>query len=105
VVNVNNMAGKVGYLTIFKYDFTFVFRHRFEKVKDENNVWDTLIEWREWELGFWFKRNKVVGRKTFNKPETWGDNLVNEYMFGINLLWCKAWFTVCKGAMNLDIDK
>lgn len=98
------MAGKVGHLKIFGYDFTFVFRHRFEKVKDENNIFDRLMEWREWELGLWFKRYQVVGRKNFSNPNKWNDNLVYEYMIGINLLWCKAWFTVCKGAMNIDID-
>ena len=99
------MAGKVGYLKIFGYDFTFVFRHRFEKKKDENDIWDTLMEWREWELGFWFKRFEVVGRKNFHKPNDWNNNLVHEYMIGINLLWCKAWFTVSKGAMNIKIPK
>ncbi len=96
------MAGNVGYLKILGYDFTFVFRHRFEKIKDENDIWDTLLEWNEWQLGIWFKHYKVVGRKNFHKPSEWDNNLVNEYMFGINLLICKAWFTFCKGAMNLD---
>jgi hypothetical protein len=99
------MAGKVGHVTIFGLNFTFVFRHRFEKKKDENDIWDTLMEWREWELGFWFRRFETVGRRNFNKPEEWKNNMVYMYMFGINLLWCKAWFTVEKGAMTFDTDK
>lgn len=98
------MAEKIGHLKIFGYDFTFVLRHRFEK-KDENDIWDTLMEWREWRLGFWFKRWEVVGRKMFHKPEEWNNNLVYEYMIGLDLLWCKVWFTVNKGAMHLDIPK
>lgn len=99
------MAGKVGYLKMFGYQFTFVFRHRFEKKKDENDIWDRLMVWREWEVGFWYKRYQVIGNRNFHKPKEWDNNLVYEHMLGINLLWCKAWFTVEKGAMILDIDK
>jgi len=98
------MAGKVGHLKIFGLNFTFVFRHRFEK-EDENSLWDRMVEWREWELGFWFRRFETVGKKNFKKPEEWKNNMVYMYMLGINLLWCKAWFTVEKGAMTLNIDK
>ncbi len=97
------MARNVGYLNIFGYQFTFVFRHRFEK-KDENSLLDSFTMWREWELGFWFRRFQVVGKRNFHKPKEWNKNLVYEYMFGINLLWCKAWFTVQKGAMVMNID-
>ena len=34
------MAGKVGHINIFGYNFTFVFRHRFEKKKNEDDIWD-----------------------------------------------------------------
>lgn len=98
------MAGKVGHLRIFGYNFTFVLRHRYEKKKDENDIFDTLMEWREWELGLWFRRFQVVGRKNFHKPEEWNKNLVYEYMFGVNFLWGKAWFTVQRGAMVIDVD-
>lgn len=93
----------VGRLKIFGYNFIFVFRHRFEK-EDENSLLDSFTLWREWELGFWFRRFQVVGKRNFHKPKEWGKNLVYEYMFGINLLWCKAWFTVQKGGMILNIE-
>ena len=98
------MAGKVGHLRIFGYNFTFVLRHRYEKKKDENDIWEKLMEWREWELGFWFRRFRVVGSRNFHKPEQWKNNLVYEYMFGVNFLWGKAWFTVQKGAMVININ-
>lgn len=98
------MAGKVGYVKLLGYDFTFVFRHRFEK-EDDDTLMNKFTMWREWELGFWFRRFETVGRKNFSKPEEWKNNMVNKYMLGINLLWCKAWFTVDKGAMKLDIGK
>lgn len=97
------MAGKVGHFKIFGYTFTFVFRHRFEK-DDEDSLLHKFTMWGKWELGFFFRRFDVVGKKNFRKPKEWSNNLVHEYMFGVNLLWCKAWFTVEKGAMVMDID-
>ena len=87
---------------IGKINFTFVFRHRFEK-KDENSLLDSFTLWREWELGLWFRRFQIVGKRNFNKPKEWSKNMVHEYMFGINLLWCKAWFTVERGGMTLNL--
>lgn len=91
----------VGHINIKGIEFTFVFRHRFEKKEDKYADWTM---WREWELGLWFKRYQVVGCKNFHNPSKWKENHVYEYMFGINLLWCKAWFTVQKGAMVMNID-
>ena len=98
------MAGKVKHLKIFGYDFTFVFRHKFEK-ENEDNLLDSLLWWNEYRLGFWYKKTRNIGRKNFKHPDKWNENLVNDYMFGINLLICKAWFTVSKGAMHLDMKK
>lgn len=95
------MAGKIGHLKIFGYDFTFVFRHRFEK---DGELLDRFTMWREWELGFFFRCFQIVGRKNFHNPKEWNKNLVYEYMFGVNLLWCKTWFTVQKGGMSIKID-
>jgi hypothetical protein len=90
-------------VNIGKTNFIFVFRHRFEK-PHEDRLLDSFTIWREWELGFFFRRFQVVGKRNFNKPNEWKKNLVYEYMFGINLLWCKAWFTIERGAMVMDID-
>jgi len=93
----------VGKVKIFKLEFTFVFRHRYEK-EDENKLLHSLTMWREWELGLFYKKNRIVGKKNFNKVKEWNNNLVNQYMLGINLLICKAWFTVHKGGMTLNIN-
>ena len=96
------MAAKIGRLNLFGYSLTFVFRHRYEKYDDEGEeILDKYSIWREWELGFWYKRFQVVGSKNFHKVNEWDKNLVYEYMLGINLLWCKAWMTVQKDAMIL----
>ncbi len=98
------MAGKIKEINILGYDFVFVFRHRYEKDDDGEKLLNSMTMFREWELGFFFKRMHVVGKKNFNRPKEWNNHLVNEYMLGINLLWFKAWFTVSKGSMNIKID-
>jgi hypothetical protein len=92
----------IKHLKIFKYNFTFVFRNRFEK-KEDFYLSDDFM-WREWELGFWYKHNKAIGEKDFHEISDWKDNMVNVHMFGINLLIFKAWFTIDKGAMNMEIE-
>ena len=97
------MSNKVKNLKLFGYDFIFVFRHRFEKDKDGNRV-DKFIMWSEWRLGFFFRKFHVVSR--FNKVNgKMQIDHVNEYMFGLDLLWCKVWFRVSKSALVFDIEK
>jgi hypothetical protein len=78
----------IGKLKIGKLNVIFVFRHRWEKGGDPYKDFKTATMFREWELGLWFKKNKMIGIKGFTKPNT---HLVNTYMLGINLLVCKAW--------------
>lgn len=99
------MAGKIKEVKILGYDFEFVFRHRYEKDDEGKRLLRSFTMWSEWELGFFFKSNKVVGKRNFSKPKEWKNNLVNSYMLGINLLWGKAWFTVSKGTMKINIDE
>jgi len=66
-------------------NITTVLRHRFEKSKRIDRVFS------KWEVGLWFKRDKIVGRKDFNHTKEWGNNLVNAYEIGINLILVKAW--------------
>jgi hypothetical protein len=92
----------VAHAKIFKLDFTFVYHYRYKK-NNEDEFLDRHTTWRQWELGLFFKRNKIVGRKNFNKPKEWSNNLVYEYMLGVNLLIWKMWFTVHKGGMSLEL--
>lgn len=89
---------KIGHIKIGGFKFTFVFRHKFEK---NLKTFDRLILWRDFKLGLWYKRSRLVGEKNSNKPCEWKNNLVNEHMVGINLIICKAWFTVSKGGLSL----
>lgn len=98
------MAGKIKEVKILGYDFEFVFRHRYENDDDGEKLINSMTMFSEWELGFFFKHMEVVGKRNFSSPKKWHNNLVNEYMLGINLLICKAWFTVSKGTMKLNIN-
>jgi hypothetical protein len=99
------MVAKIGHLKLFGYNFTFVFRHKYEKYDNEGEqILDMMSEWRNWEIGFWYKRYQVVGSRNFHKSKEWDNNLVYEHMFGINLLFCKAWMTIQRGAMILGKD-
>lgn len=93
----------IGHINIGKLNFTFVFRHRYEK--GENALLHKFTMWSEWQLGFFFRRMQIVGKKNFRKIKEWDKNLVHMYMFGVNLLWCKAWFTVDRGGMSLELKK
>jgi hypothetical protein len=81
---------------------TLVGKYRY--YKKEKSPLDLFMDWREWELGIWFKKNLAVGKKDFKHPEKWKDNFVNDYMLGINLLIIKGWINWNVGAMQIDID-
>ena len=87
----------VGKLKIGKIKFTFVFRHRWDKV-DKLKFYSEFYEYR---IGIWFKRSKIVGSKNCNDPKEWSRNTVNDYMIGINLIICKMWVSFNRGGMFL----
>ena len=91
----------IGHLNIGRHQFTFVFRHRFEKQDDEYMRMRFKSDWREWEIGVWYKRTKIVGQNDFKTPSKWKHNLVRSHMLGINLLICKVWVEYNKGGMNI----
>lgn len=100
------MAGIVKHLVIGRTRFTFVIRHRWEKFEDKTEkIMNDISMWRKWELGFWFKRSQIVGSKNFKNPNEWKNNLVYEYMFGINLVITKLWFTFVRNGMHININE
>jgi hypothetical protein len=88
--------------SILGMEFVFVYRYRFQK-KDEDRLLDAHTLWREWKLGFFFNRHKIVGKRNFNKPKEWTNNLVNMYTVGVDLLIWKMWVTINKGGMTLEL--
>jgi len=86
-------------LKLGKLSITFVFRHRFEKS-------DLLsrMEWRMWQLGLFYRHSNIVGRNNFKNPSQWKNNLVENHMFGVELLLCKFWIDVHYNGMELEIN-
>lgn len=91
-------------LNIRNIEISFEFTHRWEKFENEGEkIINDMTTWREWQLGLYFRRIFIVGKKNFNKPKEWKNNLVPEYIFGINLLICICSITFVRGGMNLEI--
>ena len=83
-------------LNIGNLNVCLVLRHRFEEKHPFNPTFSRL------ELGMWFKKSKIVGKRNFKTPAKW--NYVNSYMLGINLLLCKTWIEIDVGGMHMDIE-
>jgi hypothetical protein len=77
-------------LHIGKANLMFTFRHRWDNTSRKS---DYNTEFLKYEIGLWFRKSRKVGAKDFNNPTKWGSNLVNHYMFGVNLIICKAWIS------------
>ena len=87
-------------ITISGWELTFVFRHRWE---DESDM-ISKYEWNTLGLGIWFKKYRVI-KKPNHAASLLNQRakLVNQYMFGINLLICKFWFTICYRPLILKL--
>ena len=88
----------IKHIKIGKCNITLVLRHRFEKKRRFDRTFT------KWEIGLWFKKDKMVGVNSFDKPENWKNNHVNSYMLGVNLLLFKAWINWDFNGMHLEID-
>ena len=81
--------------------FNFVFRHKFEK----NLELIDKMDWNKYELGFWFKKYRAIGRSKEGPVKIGKDSyLTNCYMFGIKLLVCKFWIDISYRPLTLEID-
>ena len=93
----------IGRMKIGNVNFTFVFRHKFEKPKDTVDEFRSRQYWKEWKIGLWYKFSKMVGKKEFNKPSKWKNNLVGSHMIGCHLLLCKFWVEFNRGGMQISL--
>lgn len=89
---------------IRKTRIVLVGKYRYSKKRKEDLFAD-FTTWNKWSLGFWFKKNRMVGSKNFKKPKEWGNNLVNDYMLGIDLLIFQGWINWNTGGMHLEIKE
>lgn len=87
-------------ITIFGWELSFVFRHRWES----SDPIDTY-EWNTLSLGIWYKMYRVIKKPNHEQAILLQRaKLVNQYMIGINLLWCKFWFTICYMPLILKLN-
>ena len=90
-------------INILGYRIEFVLRHRFEKNLDFT---DKYLYWKDYKLGVWFKRYKTVS-KPKNGPAVIGKDgtLSNNYMLGIDFIFCKFWIDICYRPLILNLDE
>lgn len=100
-LNRKNRRRMVGRTKIGKFRATWVLRHRWEKGAKDGILGDNYEAHKirtELQLGIWAKKSRVVGlvKRGSNRDKTikktfGADNLVNNYMIGLNLIVCKVW--------------
>jgi hypothetical protein len=83
---------------IGKLNLLFVFRHKWEK--EQQRIYS---EFNTKQLGLFWRKDMVVGRRKKGKAMFDSDNLVPSYMFGVNLIVCKFWFNVGFDSLNIKI--
>lgn len=87
-------------ITIFGWELKFVFRHRWEGSDSIDKY-----EWNTWSLGLWYKKYRVIKKPNHAQAILLQRaKLVNQHMFGINLLVCKLWFTICHRPFNIEFE-
>lgn len=78
---------------IKKINISFTFRHKWDEPQKIYNH-----NFPDYKIGLFFKCSQMVGKEAFNhKPSEWSKHMVNDYMFGINLLVIMFWLTINRG--------
>ncbi|MFN5023766.1 MAG: hypothetical protein ACK5EG_06935 [Chitinophagaceae bacterium] len=85
-------------LNIGKLNIIFVFKHKWEK--EQQRIYS---EFNTKQLGLFWRKDMVVGRRKKGKAMFDSDNLVPSYMFGINLIVCKFWLNLDINSLNIKI--
>lgn len=85
-------------LNIGKLNIIFVFKHKWEK--EQQRIYS---EFNTKELGLFWRKDMVVGRRKKGKAMFDSDNLVPSYLFGINLVVCKFWLNLDINSLNIKI--
>lgn len=81
---------------IGKLNLLFVFRHKWEK--EQQRIYS---EFNTKQLGLFWRKDMVVGRRKKGKAMFDSDNLVPSYMFGINLIVCKFWINLGFNSLHI----
>jgi hypothetical protein len=85
-------------LNIGKLNIILVFKHKWEK--EQQRIYS---EFNTKQLGLFWRKDMVVGRRKKGKAMFDSDNLVPSYLFGINLIVCKFWLNLDINSLNIKI--
>jgi len=85
-------------LNIGKLNIILVFKHKWEK--EQQRIYS---EFNTKQLGLFWRKDMVVGRRKKGKAMFDSDNLVPSYMFGVNLIVCKFWLNLDINSLNIKI--
>ena len=85
-------------LNIGKLNIILVFKHKWEK--EQQRIYS---EFNTKQLGLFWRKDMVVGRRKKGKARFDSDNLVPSYLFGINLIVCKFWLNLDINSLNIKI--
>ena len=88
---------------IRKTKFVLIGKYRYSKKEKEDLIAQSTT-WQKWNIGIWFRKNKIVGWGIPYDPKKWGSGLVNDYMLGIDLLIFQGWINWNTGGMALKVD-
>jgi len=84
---------------ILKINLSFVFRHKWdEKSKERMDM-----TFRDYRIGFWFRKRQIVGSNNFKNVNKWSSNLVNSYTIGVDLFIAKFWISFDLNGMHLNV--
>ena len=85
-------------LNIGKLNIILVFKHKWGK--EQQRIYS---EFNTKQLGLFWRKDMVVGRRKKGKAMFDSDNLVPSYLFGINLIVCKFWLNLDINSLNIKI--
>jgi hypothetical protein len=80
----------VSKIKILGFNLEFCFRYKNDKL-DKNKL---ISEFKTYNIGFWFRKERIVDMRYKQKGKKFGELMINHYMFGCDLLLCKLWFTI-----------
>jgi len=76
-------------IKIGNLNLNFVFRHKWDEKSKKS-----FTDFKNYEIGLWYRKSKMISTKNFQDPKKWGDNVVGNHTIGINLLVCKSWVAI-----------
>ena len=90
-------------IRIRKTKIVLVGKYMYSK-KEKEDLISKSTTWNKWSLGFWFRKNRIVGVKNIKDPSKWKTGLVNDYMLGMDLLIFQGWINWNVNGAQFDME-